>query len=84
MSKAGSWEGWAGIPSSCVGWIGVYSGAKAGWLVRGGMRGSVFGMSGTLWAHDENVGCTRRTCLLGESFAFAALRWELLSSMGSR
>lgn len=49
----GSWEGWAGIRSSCVGWIGACLGTKGGLLARGGMRGFVFGMSGNSWDHDE-------------------------------
>lgn len=62
VSKAGSWEGCAGIRSSCVGWIGAYSGVKGGWLARVGMRGFVFGMSGSSWGHDK--------CLVGELEAY--------------
>ena len=36
-----------------MGWTGAYSAVKGGWLVRGGMRGFVFGTSGSSWAHDE-------------------------------
>ena len=37
-----------------MGWTGACSGVKGGWPAPGGMRGFVFGMSGSSWGHDED------------------------------